>query len=191
VGHAGRERPGVEEDRVKRQGSTVPIERDARRGWLRTLRDSRGLTFVELLIVAVILLILASAAMPLTRVTIKRQKEMELRRVLREMRTAIDKYKDAADTGAIPATELRTGSEGYPPSLEVLVNGVQQAGDASGKKLKFLRRIPMDPMTGDTEWGLRAYQDDADTTSWGGQNVYDVYSISEGTALDGSRYRDW
>jgi general secretion pathway protein G len=157
----------------------------------RRLRDARGLTFVELLIVAVMLLILASAALPLTRVTLQRQKEVELRRVLREMRTAIDRYKDAVDQGAIPATEVRTGSEGYPPSLDVLVEGVPMAGDASGRKLKLLRRVPIDPMTGEAEWGMRSYQDRPDATTWGGQNVYDVYSKSEGTALDGTKYRDW
>jgi general secretion pathway protein G len=149
------------------------------------------MTFVEVLVVTVMLLILASAALPLTRVTLQRQKEVELRRVLREMRTAIDKYKDAVDRGAIASTDVRTGSEGYPPSLEVLVEGVAQAGDAAGQKLKFLRRVPIDPLTSGTEWGLRSYQDRPDATTWGGQNVYDVYSLSEGTALDGTRYRDW
>jgi general secretion pathway protein G len=151
----------------------------------------RGLTFVEVLVVSVMVLILASAALPLTRVTLQRQKEVDLRRVLREMRTAIDKYKDAADQGAIPATEIRTGSEGYPPSLEILVEGVSLAGDAAGKKLKLLRRVPIDPMTGEAEWGMRSYQDRPDSTTWGGQNVYDVYSKSDGTALDGTKYRDW
>jgi general secretion pathway protein G len=155
------------------------------------LRDCQGLTFVEVLVVTVMLLILASAALPLTKVTLQRQKEAELRRALRDMRTAIDQYKDAVDSGAIPATEVRAGSEGYPPSLEVLVEGVPMAGDASGKELKLLRRIPIDPMTGEAEWRFRSYQDRADATFWGGQNVYDVYSTSEGTALDGSRYRDW
>ncbi|MCL4811014.1 MAG: type II secretion system GspH family protein [Vicinamibacteraceae bacterium] len=150
-----------------------------------------GYTFVEVLVVAVILLILASAAMPLARVGIQRQKEVELRRALREMRTAIDRYKDAVDLGMIAATDVRPGSEGYPPSLEILVEGVSVANDASGRKLKFLRRIPIDPMTNSTEWGLRAYEDAPDTRSWGGQNVYDVYSRSEGEALDGTRYRDW
>jgi general secretion pathway protein G len=157
----------------------------------RRLRDARGMTFVELLVVTVILLVLASAAMPLTRVTIQRQKEVELRRVLREMRTAIDRYKDAVDQGGIPATEVRAGSEGYPPSLAALVEGVPMAGDAAGKKLKLLRRIPIDPITGEAEWGMRSYQDRPDSTTWGGQNVYDVYSKSEGTALDGTKYKDW
>jgi general secretion pathway protein G len=154
-------------------------------------RTDRGFTFIELLIVSTILIILASAVMPLAKVTSQRQKEAELRRSLREMRTAIDKFKDAVDAGAIPTTELRAGSEGYPPSLEVLVEGVSVVGDASGRKLKFLRRVPIDPMTNSTEWGLKAYQDRPDQFSWGGQNVYDVYTKSTGTALDGTKYKDW
>jgi general secretion pathway protein G len=154
-------------------------------------RKEQGYTFVELLIVTTIILILASAVQPLARVTIQRQKEAELRRVLREMRTAIDKFKDAADMQMIPPTELRAGSEGYPPSLETLVEGVSVVNDASGRKLKFLRRIPVDPMTGSAEWGMRAYQDRPDATRWGGQNVYDVFSLSTATALDGTKYSDW
>lgn len=154
-------------------------------------RRQAGMTFIELLVVTVMLLILASAALPLTRVTLQRQKEVELRRVLREVRTAIDRFKDAADLGVIAATDLKAGSEGYPPSLETLVDGVAMTGDATGKKLKLLRRIPFDPMTGEAEWGMRSYQDRADATTWGGQNVYDVYSKSEGTALDGTKFRDW
>lgn len=150
-----------------------------------------GFTFVELMVVTVVLLILASAALPLARVTIQRQKEVELRRALREMRVAVDKFKDAVDFGQIAATEVKAGSEGYPPTLEVLVEGVPAANDASGRKLKFLRRIPIDPVTGEAEWLLRSYQDKPDATSWGGQNVYDVRSKSEGTALDGTKYRDW
>ena len=153
--------------------------------------DSRGYSFVELLVVTTIVLILASAVQPLAKVAITRQKEGELRRALREMRTAIDKFKDAADGQMIPPTELKVGSEGYPPSLELLVEGVSIANDASGRKLKLLRRIPIDPMTGSDEWGLRSYQDKPDSTTWGGQNVYDVYSQSGGTALDGTKYRDW
>jgi general secretion pathway protein G len=158
---------------------------------LRRLRSARGYSFVELLIVTTILIILASAAMPLARVTAQRQREVELRRALRDMRTAIDRFKDAVDQGQIATTELEPGSEGYPPDLETLVDGVPAANDASGRKLKFLRRIPVDPMTNGTEWGMRSYQDDADDTSWGGQNVYDVFTTSEGTALDGTKYRDW
>jgi general secretion pathway protein G len=152
---------------------------------------ARGFTFIELLVVSALLLVLASAAMPLAKVTMQRQREAELRRDLREMRTAIDKYKDAVDMGQIGSTDIRAGSEGYPPDLETLVEGVSVAGDASGRKLKFLRRIPIDPMTNSTEWGLRSYQDRPDSTSFGGQNVYDVYTKSTGTALDGTKYKDW
>ena len=158
---------------------------------LRRLRPSEGYSFIELLVVTTIVLILASAVQPLARVTIQRQKESELRRALRDMRDAIDKFKDAADQGMVPTTELKAGSEGYPPDLDTLVEGVSVANDASGRKLKFLRRVPLDPMTGEAEWGLRAYQDKPDTTSWGGQNVFDVRSLSGGTALDGSKYKDW
>jgi general secretion pathway protein G len=153
--------------------------------------DTNGYTFVELLIVVTLLMILASAVLPLAQVTSQRQREAELRRNLREIRTAIDKFKDSVDTGLIPTTELRPDNEGYPPDLDKLVDGVAVANDATGRKLKFLRRIPIDPMTNDTEWGLRSYQDKPDSTSWGGQNVFDVYSKSSGTALDGTKYRDW
>ena len=151
----------------------------------------KGFSFVELLIVTTIILILASAVQPLAKVTMTRQKETELRRSLRELRNAIDKFKDAADAQMIPPTELRPGSEGYPPDLETLVEGVSVVNDASGRKLRFLRRIPRDPFTGEAEWGLRSYQDRPDATSWGGQNVFDVYSLAQGTALDGSKYTDW
>ena len=151
----------------------------------------RGFTFIELLVVSALLLVLASAAMPLAKVTMQRQREAELRRSLREMRTAIVRFKDAVDTGQIGSTDIRAGSEGYPPDLETLVEGVSAAGDASGRKLKFLRRIPIDPMTNSTDWGKRSYQDRPDSTSWGGQNVFDVYTKSEGTALDGTKYKDW
>ncbi len=151
----------------------------------------RGFTFVELLVVTTIVLILASAIQPLARITIQRTREAELRRVLRDLRTAIDKFKDAADNGQIPTTELKANSEGYPPDLQALVDGVSVANDATGRKLKFLRRVPVDPTTGDAEWGLRAYQDKPDSTSWSGQNVYDVYSKNQSTGLDGTKYRDW
>jgi general secretion pathway protein G len=151
----------------------------------------RGFTFVELLVVTTIVLILASAIQPLAKVTMQRSREAELRRVLREMRTAIDKFKDAADAGMIPTTELKANSEGYPPDLETLVEGVSVANDATGRKLKFLRRIPVDPTMGNNEWGLRAYQDKPDSTSWSGQNVYDVYSKNQGKGLDGTNIRDW
>jgi general secretion pathway protein G len=158
---------------------------------MRALRRDSGFTFIELLVVSTILIILASAAMPLARVTVQRQREAELRRALRDMRTAIDRYKDAVDMGLIGGTDVRAGSEGYPPDLETLVEGVSVVNDASGRKLKFLRRVPIDPMTNSTDWGRRSYQDRPDATSWGGQNVYDVYSKSGGTALDGTKYRDW
>lgn len=153
--------------------------------------NERGHTFIELLIVTTLLLILASVAMPLARVTAQRQREAELRRALREMRTAIDRFRDSVEQQLIATTELEPGSEGYPPDLETLVEGVPAANDASGRKLKFLRRVPIDPMTNSIEWGLRSYQDKPDSTSWGGQNVFDVYSQSDGTALDGTKYRDW
>ena len=155
------------------------------------LAGQRGYTFIELIVVTSILLILASAVLPLAQVTSQRQREAEVRRALREMRTAIDAFKDAVDLGLIPTTELEPGSEGYPPDLETLVEGISAANDASGRKLRFLRRIPIDPMAAGEDWGLRSYQDSPTSTSWGGQNVFDVYTTSGGTALDGTRYRDW
>ena len=150
-----------------------------------------GYTFIELLVVATIILILASAIMPLARVTSTRTREAELRRALREIRTAIDKFKDAADAGQIASLDLKAGAEGYPTDLETLVEGVSVNNDQTGRKLKFLRRVPIDPMTRSTEWGMRSYQDDADSTRWGGQNVFDVYTTFSGTGLDGTNYRDW
>jgi general secretion pathway protein G len=158
---------------------------------MRSGASSAGYSFIELLIVVSILFVLASAAMPLAQVASQRQRETELRRNLREMRTAIDRFKDAVDQGLIPSTEVTPGSEGYPATLQLLVDGVSAAGDASGRKLKFLRRVPIDPMTGKAEWGMRAYQDRPDSSSWGGQNVFDVYTKSEGEGLDGTKYRDW
>lgn len=180
-------------------GGACCASRPAARRWFvaaqLTIRNSqlaqRGFTFVELLVVCTLLLILASAIMPLAKVTVQRQRESELRRALREMRTAIDKFKDAADMGQISMFDIKTGSEGYPPDLETLVEGVSVVGDASGRKLKFLRRIPIDPMTNSTDWGMRSYQDRPDSTSWGGQNVFDVYTKAKGTALDGTKYIDW
>ncbi len=154
-------------------------------------RVEGGYTFVELLVVSTIILILASAIMPLARVTATRQRESELRRTLREIRTAIDKYKDAADAGQIGSLEIQVGSEGYPPDLDTLVEGVVAANDATGRKLKFLRRVPLDPMTHTMDWGMRSYQDDPDATKWGGQNVFDVFTTSDGTALDGTKYKSW
>ena len=150
-----------------------------------------GYSFIELLVVSAVLMILASAAMPLTKVVVQRQREVELRRSLREIRVAIDRFKDAADQGIISATQLEPGSEGYPPDLEILVDGLPLVDDASGKALKLLRRIPLDPMTKSYEWGLRSYQDRRDARAWGGQNVFDVYTKSDSIGLDGTKYRDW
>jgi len=157
----------------------------------RRTANPRGYTFIELLVVVTILMVLASAVLPLAQVTSQRQREAELRRNLREIRTAIDKFKDAVDTGQIPTTELRPDNQGYPPDLETLVEGVTRANDATATKLKFLRRVPIDPMTNSADWGERSYQDKPDSTSWGGQNVFDVYTKSDGTGLDGTKYRDW
>jgi len=150
----------------------------------------RGVTFLELIVTASILAILASAILPLGRVAGKRQKELELRRSLRLVRTAIDRYKAAVDQGQIGGTDVQLGSEGYPPDLETLVEGVSMVGTAD-VKLKFLRRIPIDPMTGEAEWGMRCYQDEPDSRSWCRNNVWDVYSKSDGEGLDGIPYREW
>jgi len=152
---------------------------------------AKGYTFIELVIVASMIMVLAAAIMPLTKVTMQRAREAELRRALREMRTAIDKFKDAADTGQIGTLDLKAGAENYPPDLQTLVDGVAAANDATGRKLKFLRRVPIDPMTRGGEWGLRSYQDDPKSTRWGGQDVFDVHTTSEGTGLDGTKYKDW
>jgi general secretion pathway protein G len=154
------------------------------------MRREGGFTYLELIIATVIIAIIAAAIIPVAEVTSKRAKEMELRRALRLMRDAIDNYKRAVDAGLIGGMDVELGSEGYPEELETLVEGVEQVGTA-GKKLKFLRRIPIDPMTQSTDWGLRSYQDDPDSTFWGGQNVYDVYTKSQGIALDGTKYSDW
>jgi len=153
----------------------------------RRLQSQSGLTLLELIIASSILLILASAALPVLRFTVIRAKEAELRRDLREMRSAIDEYKDAADLNLV---RVQLGSEGYPPDLETLVKGVDYGGGALQKK-RFLRRIPIDPITGRSEWSLRSVQDDPDATSWGGIDVFDVHSTSTATALDGSKYSDW
>lgn len=150
----------------------------------RAMHKSRGFTLVELIVATAILIILSGMAVPMARVTIKRERERELRHDLWMMRDAIDRYKDAADRAAF---QIKVGSEGYPPDLETLVNGV----DVAGKKLKFLRRIPIDPMTGGTEWGLRSMQDDPQSDSWDGNNVFDVFTKSDATALDGTKYKDW
>jgi general secretion pathway protein G len=153
-------------------------------------RRERGFTYLELVATSAILMILASAILPMARVARKRQRELELRRELRILRNAIDEYKKMVDAGRIGGMDVKLGSEGYPPTLEILVEGVSQVG-AIDKKLKFLRRLPVDPMTRTAEWGLRCYQDDADSDSWCGSNVYDVYTKSQGEALDGTKYRDW
>lgn len=144
-----------------------------------------GVTLLEMIVVITILLILMGAAVPILKVSVRRQREVELRRDLWEMRSAIDRYKDAADKNAF---QIKLGSEGYPPDMDTLVNGVEIAG---GKKLRFLRHIPIDPMTGNTDWGLRSMQDDPQSDSWGGQNVFDVYTKSTGEALNGTKYKDW
>jgi general secretion pathway protein G len=151
----------------------------------RTRRSQEaGLTLVELIITVAILSILASAALPVMRFQVKREKEKMLRHDLWEMRAAIDAYKDAADMGYI---QTKVDSFNYPPSLHVLVDGV----NVKGKTVRFLRKIPVDPMTGQATWGKRSVQDSADSTSWGGQNVFDVYSLSDGTALNGTKYSTW
>jgi general secretion pathway protein G len=157
---------------------------------MSTGREEHGFTYLELVATAAILMIMASAIMPMARVTRKRQKEIELRRELRILRTAIDEYKKMVDAGRIGGMDVKLGSEGYPPTLEILVEGVSPVGTVD-KKLKFLRRIPVDPMTRTAEWGLRCYQDDADSDSWCGSNVYDVYTKSQGEALDKTKYSDW
>jgi general secretion pathway protein G len=150
--------------------------RGARRDW--------GMTMVELIVAIAILSILTGMALPLVRLNFKRERERILRRDLWEMRDAIDRYKDAADRNAFIT---KVGSDGYPPDLDTLVNGV----DVAGKKVRFLRKIQVDPMTGKAEWGLRSTQDDPDSDSWGEQNVFDVHTKSEDTALDGTKYKDW
>jgi len=154
---------------------------------MRTRRRERGFTLAELVMVAAILGILALIAMPVVKYSSARAKEAELRQALRTMRYAIDDYKRYSDMGLIP---VDLGTDGFPKKLEVLVEGVDIVGQID-KKAKFLRRIPLDPMTGKDEWGLRSYQDEADSTSWGGENVYDVYSTSRGVGLNDVPYRKW
>ena len=146
---------------------------------------ARGFTLLELIVAATILSILTLMALPLARVTIQREREKELRQALWEMRDAIDRYKDAADKQAF---QTKVDSMGYPPDLETLVKGVEAQG---GKKIRFLRSIPVDPMTKSKEWGMRSMQDDPDSDSFGGQSVFDVYTKSTGTGLDGTKYKDW
>jgi general secretion pathway protein G len=148
-------------------------------------RSAVGFTLVELIVAATILAILTLMALPLARVTIQREKEKRLRQALWQMRDAIDRYKDAADRGQF---QTKVDSNNYPPDLETLVKGVEAQG---GKKIRFLRSIPVDPMTKGKEWGLRSMQDDPDSSSWGGQAVFDVYTKSDGVGLDGTKYKDW
>ncbi len=154
---------------------------------MRKLQSVSGFTLIELIATVFIISILLGVAVPLARNSIRRQKEVALREALREMRTAIDRYKEASDRGLIP---VKVDTEGYPESLKVLAEGVDLNGTV-GKKLKLLRRVPMDPMTNYTDWGLRSQQDDPKNNSWGGQNVFDVYTKSQGTAFDGTKYKDW
>lgn len=151
-------------------------------------RRERGFTMVEMAVVAAMITILTAMAIPVARYALKRQDELELRHQLRLMRNAIDKYKQYSDAGLIPLAGLET--EGYPPDLETLVEGVDLVGQVN-KKQKFLRRIPVDPMTKKAEWGLRSFQDEPESFAWGGQNVYDVYSLSGRRAIDGTYYKDW
>src|SRR5271157_6603083 len=148
-----------------------------------TARRQRGFTLIELIVATTILIILTGMAVPMVRISVQRERERELRQALWTLRDAIDRYKAAADMGGF---QTKVGSENYPPDLDTLVKGV----DVAGKKLKFLRKIPIDPMT-KGEWGMRSMQDDKDSTSWGGQNVFDVYTKSDKTALDGTKYKDW
>ena len=147
-------------------------------------RRQSGFTLIELIVAVTILGIISGLAVPIVRVQIKRTKEIELHRDLWEMRDAIDRYKAAADRGAF---RTKAGSENYPPDLQTLVDGV----DINGKKLRFLRKVPTDPMTGNTEWGQRSVQDDPKSETWGGQDVFDVFTKSGGTALNGTQYKDW
>jgi general secretion pathway protein G len=150
-------------------------------------RSQKGFTLAELVMVSAVLVILASVTLPVAKFTARRTKEMELRAALRQMRNAIDEYKRYSDMGLIP---VDLGTDGYPAELEVLVEGVEIVGQVD-KKLKLLRRIPLDPMTGEREWGLRSYQDEPDSDSWGGENVYDVYSQSNAVGLNEVPYREW
>lgn len=153
----------------------------------RVGHSERGMTLLELILACAILMILASAALPVARYSIVHKKEELLRYELRQMKDAIDRYKDLADSNKI---RVEVGTEGYPPDLETLVKGVK-LGAGDDKKIRFLRKVPVDPMTGQTDWGFRCVSDDPDSRSWCGKNVFDVYSKSQGIASDGTRYADW
>lgn len=150
-------------------------------------RRKRGYTMVEMVVVCALLVIVAAVALPTAKYSIKRGKEMELRQALRQMRNAIDEFKRYSDAGLIP---VELGTDGYPSELEILIEGVDVVGQID-KSVRFLRRLPVDPMTGEAEWGLRSFQDDFDSDSWGGENVFDVYSLSEGVGLEGVPYQEW
>ena len=173
---------------VTQAGSPIPCKGSARTRLygLRRVRLGResGLTLIELIVAITILLILTSAAIPIARMRVRREKEREFRRVLWEIRDAIDRYKDAADRGAF---QVKLGSEGYPPDLDKLVEGE----DVAGKKVRFLRRIPVDPMTGSKDWGKHCMADDPQSQSWCGDNVFDVFTKSQGTGMDGTKYSEW
>jgi general secretion pathway protein G len=153
---------------------------------MRLHRCQKGYTLAELVMVAALIALLSSIVLPVAKFTVKRRKEADLRLALRQLRTAIDEHKKLSDNGMIP---VKLGGEGYPESLEVLVEGIDLVGQE--RTQRFLRRIPIDPMTGEAEWGLRSYQDEPDSTNFGGQNVYDVFSLSDGVGLDGTEYKDW
>lgn len=155
----------------------------------RRRRTQGGLTLVELIVAFTIMALLTTMAVPLARYKVRRDKERELRWALREIRTAIDKYKDMADMGRL-GNQQKLGTDGYPESLEILVEGVKMQGEVD-KKIRFLRRIPRDPFTNSTDWGKRSSQDDPSSTSWGGQNVFDVYSKTTEKAADGTPYSEW
>ncbi|MFZ5928072.1 MAG: type II secretion system protein [Acidobacteriota bacterium] len=151
-------------------------------------RREFGLTLVELIVAFTIMMFLTALSLPLARYKVRREKERELRYALRELRSAIDRYKDTCEKGGI---EKKLGAECYPESLEQLVEGVKLANDPTGKKIRFLRRIPRDPFTNSTDWGLRSTQDDPRSTAWGGQNIFDVYTKSMERAPDGTPYSEW
>jgi general secretion pathway protein G len=170
---------------ARRRSESARLERRfSSSAWLG---HGQGFTLLEMIAAMTILLLLSTLALPVARVQVQRTREVELRRDLRDMREAIDRYKDYSDRGMIP---VKVDTYGYPPDFQTLVDGVVLKGTAKGK-LKFLRRIPIDPMTGKADWGFRSMQDDPDSTSWGGENLFDVYCPSTATALDGTKYSDW